>query len=156
MIDKQVPTSLAALAVVLTLIGGIFGKFGCGFLAERIGVIRSLVAVEILTAIGIVAVLLAPTLVAFCLLPVLGLFLQGSSSITYGTVGDLVDGNRQSRGFAMIYSVSSAAAIMGPIGFGFIGDQFGLASVMMIMAAVSLLPLPLCLLLRPALIKRYA
>ena len=156
MIEKQVPPSLAAFAVVLTLGGGIFGKFGCGYLAGRVGVIRSLVAVECLTAVGIVAILLSPALVAFFLLPVLGLVLQGSSSITYATVADLVRGERQSRGFAAIYSIASGAAIVAPIGFGIIGDRFGLAPAMLTMACVVLLPLPLCVLLRPALTRNYA
>ena len=156
MIEKQVPTSLAALAVVLTLAGGIFGKFGCGFLAERVGVIRSLVAVECLSAVGIVAVLFAPPLIAFFLLPLVGLVLQGSSSITYATVSDLVRGERQSRGFAAIYSIASGAAIVAPITFGIIGDRFGLVATMLTMACVVLLPLPLCALLRPALTRRYA
>jgi MFS family permease len=155
MIEKQVPTGLAAFAVVLTLTGGIFGKFGCGFLAERIGVIRSLVVVECLTAVGIVAVLVSPTLVAYFLLPVLGLVLQGSSSITYATVSDLVRGDRHSRGFATIYSVASSAAIAGPIVFGMIGDRFGLVPAMLAMACIVLLPLPLCVLLRPALAGKY-
>lgn len=151
MIEKQVPTGLAAFAVVLTLAGGAFGKFGCGFLAERLGVIRSLVLVECLTAAGIVTVLNAPTMLAYFLLPVLGVALQGASSITYGTVGDLVQGDRQSRGFAAIYSIANAGAIAAPIGFGLIGDYFGLVPAMLAMAGVILLPLPLCLLLRPAL-----
>jgi len=156
MIAKQVPTSLAALAVVLTLLGGVFGKFGCGFLAQRLGVIRSLILIEILTAIGIIIILMAPTGLAYVLLPVLGFALQGSSSITYGTVGDLVHGKRQSRGFAAIYTIASAASIAGPIGFGYIGDQFGLAPVMLAMAVIVLLPLPLSMLLRPALKEHYA
>ncbi len=149
MLEKQVPAALAAFAVVLTLAGGIFGKFGCGYLAERIGVRLSLIAAECLTAVGIVAVLLAPTLVAYFLLPALGLVLQGSSSITYATVADLVRSERRSRGFAMIYTIASAASIAGPIVFGIVGDRFGLAPAMLSMAAVVLLPLPLCTMLRP-------
>ncbi|HSS63101.1 MAG TPA: MFS transporter, partial [Gammaproteobacteria bacterium] len=156
MIEKQAPAGFAALAVVLTLGGGILGKFACGFLAERIGVIRSLVAVECLTAVGVVAVLLAPTPVAFLLLPLIGLVLQGSSSITYGSVGDLVQGERQSRGFAAIYSIASGSAILAPIGLGLIGDRYGLTPAMLTMACVVLLPLPLCVLLRPALAGEHA
>ena len=149
MTEKQVPVGLAAMAVVLTLAGGIGGKFGCGFLAERIGVRRALVVVQGLTAAGIMAVLAAPTLAAYALLPLLGVVLQGSSSITYGLVGDLVSSERQSRGFALIYSVSGAAAVVGPIVFGLVGDGFGLAPAMLTMACAVVLPLPLCLLLQP-------
>lgn len=148
MLDKQVPAGLAAFAVVLTLAGGIFGKFGCGYLAERIGVRSSLMTVEVLTAVGIIGVLVSPTLLAYCLLPVLGIVLQGSSSITYATVSDLVRAERRSRGFAAIYTVASAASIAGPVVFGVIGDELGLMPAMLSMAVVVLLPLPLSALLR--------
>jgi FSR family fosmidomycin resistance protein-like MFS transporter len=156
MLEKQVPAGFAAFAVVLTLAGGIFGKLGCGFLAERIGVTRSLVIVECLTAVGIVAILLSSTAIAYLLLPVLGMVLQGSSSITYGTVGDFVSADRRSRGFAVIYSVASGASIAGPIAFGVVGDHFGLAPAMLSMALVVLLPLPLSGLLRPTMAGKYA
>lgn len=156
MIEKQVPVALAGLAVVLTLAGGIFGKFGCGFLADRIGLRRSLVSVEILTAVGIVAVLYSPVAAAFVLLPVLGMVLQGSSSITYATVSDLFAVERRSRGFAAIYTVASAASIAGPILFGAVGDGLGLAPAMLAMALLVLAPVPLCLMLRPAASERRA
>ena len=151
MLHKQVPVGLAGFAVVLTLAGGIAGKFGCGLLAARLGPVRALVAVEIVSAAAILAVLAAPTMVAFLLLPLAGVVLQGSSSITYGTVGDLVDERRQSRGFALVYTLSSVAAIAGPIAFGLVSDGFGLEAAMLAMAIVVVLPVPLCLLLRGAL-----
>ena len=148
MVHKQVPVGLAGFAVVLTLAGGVAGKFGCGLLAARLGPVRALVAVEIVSAAAILAVLAAPAMVAFCLLPLAGVVLQGSSSITYGTVGDLVDERRQSRGFALIYTLSSAAAIAGPVAFGLVSDGFGLEAAMIAMAVVVILPAPLALLLR--------
>ena len=156
MIEKEVPTALGAFAVVLTLAGGAFGKFGCGFLAEKLGAVRSLVLVEIFTALGIVAVLLLPTLPAYFLLPVLGMVLQGSSSVTYGAVGDMIEPQRQARGFAVIYSIATAAMILGPMVFGFVGDTYGLTTAMLAMAATILLPLPLCLIMRRAIAAHYA
>lgn len=156
MLEKQVPASLAAFAVVLTLAGGIFGKFGCGFLSDRLGFRRSLAIVECLTAAGIIGILISPTLIAYVLLPVVGLVLQGSSSITYATVSELVRSERRSRGFAAIYTIASAASIVGPIAFGVIGDRFGLAPAMLTMAVVVLLPLPLSALLRPRMAGSYA
>ena len=148
MVDKQVPVWLAGFAVVLTLAGGIAGKFGCGLLAARLGPVRALVAVEFVSAAAILAVLVAPAMVAFALLPVAGVVLQGSSSITYGTVSDLVDEGRQSRGFALVYTLSSVAAIAGPVAFGLVSDGFGLGGAMLAMAVVVALPIPLSLLLR--------
>jgi MFS family permease len=106
--------------------------------------------------VGIVAILLSPTAIAYVLLPVLGLVLQGSSSITYGTVGDFISADRRSRGFAVIYSVAGAASIAGPIVFGIVGDRFGLAPAVLSMAVVVLLPLPLSGLLRPRMVGKYA
>lgn len=149
MLEKQVPAGLAASAVVLTLVGGIFGKFGCGFLAERLGVRASLVIIEIACAVAIVGVALAPSLLAFALLPLLGVVLQGSSSITYGTVADLVDSDRHSRAFALVYSTSSIAAVLAPVAFGAIADAHGLTASLLAMAFVVLLPVPLSAALRP-------
>ena len=143
MAEKQVPTSLAVFAVVLTLAGGIFGKFGCGFLANRLGVRAALITVQCLTAAGILTVLLAPTLIAYFLLPLLGVVLQGSSTITYGSVADMFYEARASRGFAVIYTIASGASVMGPVIFGVIGDRFGLAPALITMAFAVLASLPL-------------
>lgn len=148
MIEKEVPASLGAFAVVLTLTGGVFGKFVCGFLAARLGMIRSLVLIECLTAVGIVALLVLPTLAAYCVLPLVGVVLQGSSTITYGTVGDLVDDARRPRGFGLIYTTASITATLAPLGFGVIADRFGLTTMMLTMACATLLPLGFCPLMR--------
>ena len=84
MIEKQVSTGLVAFAVAATLSGGVCGKFAGGYLAARIGVIRSLVFFQLLTAAGIMLVFFVPGNTSFFLLPLVGVFLHGSSSITYG------------------------------------------------------------------------
>jgi MFS family permease len=151
MIDKGVAPGVAAFAVVATLLGGVCGKLACGHLAARIGVIRSMVIVESLTAVGIVAVFVAPAAVAFVLLPLLGMVLQGSSSITYGSVSSFVHEARRSRGFALIYTMSSGASVAGPLAFGLVGDVFNLGAAVWLMVLVTLTVLPLCVLLHSAL-----
>jgi len=153
MIEKGVDISLAAFAVVLTLAGGVVGKFCCGFLAKRMGIIRSLILVEVLTAIGIAAVVIAPPMMAFVLLPILGAFLQGSSSITYGTISDLFHPKRQARGFSLIYTTSNIASVTAAVSLGLISDAFGLNAMMLIMAGLTILTLPLCVLLRSGLAR---
>ncbi len=143
MIEKQVSTGLVAFAVAATLSGGICGKFAGGLLAARIGVIRSIVLFELLTAIGIMLVFYAPGNIPFFLLPLVGVFLQGSSSITYGTVSNLVHTNQQSRGFSIIYTIANSASFVGPAIFGLIIDSLGFKVMMTLMATLVLFTLPL-------------
>tara|TARA_B100001123_G_scaffold411223_1_gene507220 strand:- start:660 stop:1799 length:1140 start_codon:yes stop_codon:yes gene_type:complete len=151
MIEKQVSTGLVAFSVAATLSGGICGKYAGGILAARIGVIRSIVLFELLTAIGIMFVYYAPGNIAFFLLPLVGVFLQGSSSITYGTVSNLVHKNQQSRGFSIIYTIANSASFVGPAIFGLIIDSLGFKFMMTIMATLVLVTLPLCYVLNSAL-----
>ena len=151
MIEKQVSTGLVAFAVAATLCGGICGKFAGGFLAARIGVIRSMVLFELLTAIGIMLVFYLPGNSPFFVLPLVGVFLQGSSSITYGTVSNLVHTNQQSRGFSFIYTIANFASFVGPAIFGLIIDSLGFKFMMTIMATLVLVTLPLCYLLNSSL-----
>lgn len=146
---KDVPLSIATLAVTLTLVGGVLGKVACGFLAERMGTRLAFTLVQCLSAIGILAVFASGKFLAFVLLPILGAFLQGSTSITYGVVSDLVHRDRVSRGFAAIYTVSSLSALVGPISFGFLSDYYGIDIAMYTMATVSLLAIPPIFLLKP-------
>ena len=91
---------------------------------------------------------LAPPGAALVALPLLGIVLQGSSTITYGAVSDFVHRDRQSRGFALTYTMSSSASMIGPLAFGLASERLGLDGALWLMAAVVLLPLPLTLALR--------
>ena len=127
------------------------GKYAGGLLAARIGVIRSIVFFEVLTSIGIILVFYVPGNSSFFLLPLVGVFLQGSSSITYGTVSNLVHTKQQSRGFSIIYTIAGSASFVGPAIFGLIIDLHGFKVMMIIMATLVLVTLPLCYLLKLAL-----
>ena len=146
---KEVPLSIATLAVSLTLVGGMLGKVACGFLAESMGTRLAFTLVQCLSAIGILAVFASGKFLAFVLLPLLGVFLQGSTSITYGVVSDLVHSDRVSRGFAAIYTVSSLSALVGPICFGLLSDHYGINIAMYTMAFVSIMAIPPILMLKP-------
>jgi MFS-type transporter involved in bile tolerance (Atg22 family) len=115
------------------------------------GVVRSLILVEVCTAAGIMGVIMLPTAAVFFLLPLVGIVLQGSSTITYGSVRQFVDEARQSRGFALIYSMASGASVAGPVGFGIISDIYSVGAAVVLMAVVTLLPLGMCMRLQAGL-----
>lgn len=151
MIEKGVPTEWAASAVLITLFGGMAGKFACGVLAERVGITRTIAITEIGTGIGIILVLVIPELYAFFLLPILGIFLNGTSSAIYGSVGELIDDDKHSRAFGLMYTLGSACGLIAPLAYGVLADVIGIPVTMAILAGVVMLTLPLCLILGPAL-----
>ncbi|MGH6926224.1 MAG: MFS transporter [Propylenella sp.] len=124
---------------MLILAGGVFGKARCGYLAERLGVRQAFVLAQIVTALGLAAIVLMPGWWTFLLLPPLGVFAQGSTSITYGIVADLVHTSRMARGFALMYGSTSFASALGPYAFGLVGDRFGIGNAIIAMAVVALL-----------------
>lgn len=151
MIEKGVPTEWAASAVLITLFGGMAGKFACGVLAERVGIARTIAITEIGTGGGILLVLVMPELYAFFLLPILGIFLNGTSSAIYGSVGELIDDDKHSRAFGLMYTLGSACGLIAPLAYGVLADVLGIPVTMAVLAGVVLLTLPLCLILGPAL-----
>jgi hypothetical protein len=64
------------LAVPLILTGGMAGKLACGLIAERLGIVRTIVITEIATGLGILATLGLSGLGTLILLPLLGVALQ--------------------------------------------------------------------------------
>jgi len=77
----------SALATVF--LGRAAGKFVCGWLGARVGVLLTVLPTEGGTAACIVGVLVLPLVPLFVLLPLLGVMLNGISSVLYGTVPDL-------------------------------------------------------------------
>ena len=151
MIAKNLPAGWAMLSVPLISIGGMAGKLACGFLAERIGIIRTVVITEIATGAGVLLMLVLPDIAAYLLLPVIGVALNGTSSVLYATIGDLVDEDRLPRAFGLFYTIGSICGLVSPLAFGAIGDALGISASIALIGVLVFLTLPLCLMLKPAL-----
>lgn len=137
-------------ALMLVFGGGALGKLGCAFLGNRLGTIGTVFVTEGFTALGIVALLPLPLWSAFILLPFIGFALNGTSSVLYGSVPDLVPVKKRQRAFGIFYTGTIGAGALAPILYGFIGDQFGINQTLIVVAAAVLMTIPLALFLRPA------
>jgi MFS family permease len=144
--------SVAGVGTALALLfaGGATGKFVCGLVADRVGVIRTVVLTEVATAIGILVLVAAPLPLAFVSLVPLGVALNGTSSVLYGTVAELVMAERRSRAYGLYYTLSMSSSALAPAIYGLVGDAVGVSGTLMIISAAVLLTVPLCLLLRPS------
>src|SRR5437773_817331 len=143
-------SSVAGVGTALALLfaGGAVGKFACGLVAERLGVIRTVVLTEAATALGIMSILAAPLPVALAIMPVMGVALNGTSSVLYGTVADLVTAERRSRAYGLYYTVTIATSALSPSVYGLVSDVAGVSTTLVIVAVVVLATIPLCLALR--------
>ena len=88
LIAKGADVETVRLALALVFGGGAAGKFICGFLAERLGVVRTVILTELITYGGIVLLLPLPLEAALVLLPLVGLGLNGTSSVLYGSIAE--------------------------------------------------------------------
>ena len=141
------------LALALVFAGGAVGKFVCGALAERLGVIRTVVLTELVTGGGILALLPLPLAPALALLPVLGIGLNGTSSVLYGTVADLVTPERRSRAYGLFYTLGVGSGSVAPFFYGLVSDLWGVPATLTIIGLVVLTTIPLSQLLKAPLAR---
>ena len=143
LLQKGIPVDRVGFGLTLLFAGGAFGKFACGFLAEWFGIIPMVVGTEVLTAAGILALTLSSASLIWLLLPGVGFFLNGTSSVLYATVAEIIPPASRSRGYGLYYAITLGSGAVSPIVFGFITDSVGLSITVMVTAGMALLTLPL-------------
>ncbi|HEU5274459.1 MAG TPA: MFS transporter [Xanthobacteraceae bacterium] len=151
---KGASVSTIGLALTLVFAGGACGKLICGFLGARLGVFATVVVTEGLTALGILALLPLPLWACYALLPVIGVALNGTSSVLYGSVPLLVAPERRARAFSIFYTGTIGAGATAPMLYGLLGDRIGVNAALVTVAAVVLATVPLAFALRPALAEK--
>jgi len=124
--SKGAGLSEIGLALTMIFAGGAAGKLVCGFLGARLGVLPTVLLTEGATAAGILALLPLPIGVELALLPLIGVALNGTSSVLYGTVPDLVPADRRESAFGVFYTGTIGAGALSPVLYGLFSDAIGL------------------------------
>ena len=151
LLGKGAAVETLGFALGLVFAGGAAGKLVCGHVADRVGIVRTVVLTEIATAGLIAAVIIEPLANSLILLPLLGIALNGTSSVLYGTVGDFVSEDRHARAYGLFYTLGIGAGALAPVVFGVVSDGWGVATALSVLAACVLVILPLCGILRQSL-----
>jgi MFS transporter, FSR family, fosmidomycin resistance protein len=148
---KGAELPLIGTALALVFMGGAAGKFLCGWLGARVGVLWTVLATEGGTAAMIVAVLLLPLWPCLVVLPLLGVMLNGTSSVLYGTVPELARAGRTEQAFALFYTGTIGSSALSPVLYGVLGDAVGPNWATFATAMTALAICPLMLVLAPKL-----
>jgi FSR family fosmidomycin resistance protein-like MFS transporter len=151
--DKGASLQTVGLALTLVFAGGAVGKLACAFIGARIGAIGTVWLTEGCTSAGILALFPLPLDAALALLPVIGVALNGTSSVLYGSVPDLVEPHWRTRALSIFYTGTIGSGAIAPVLFGRVGDAFGVWTALALVAAIVLLTLPIAALLRGVLAR---
>ena len=143
LLQKGIPVTQVGFALTALFAGGATGKLVCGFLAERLGVISMVWGTEVLTCVSILSLVWSPTSVTWILLPFVGFMLNGTSSVLYATVAEIISATARSRGYGLYYAITLGAGAIAPLLYGLLTDSMGLTVTIITTALVVLMTLPL-------------
>jgi MFS transporter, FSR family, fosmidomycin resistance protein len=152
--EKGATAPMIGLALTLVFAGGAAGKLACGLLGAKLGVLRTVLMTEFGTAAGIVLLAHLPLQGALASLVLIGVALNGTSSVLYGTVPELVTPERREKAFSLFYTGTIGGGAIAPVMYGLIGDAIGPVHAIIAVAGVCLLTLPLAVALAPSLRDR--
>ncbi|WP_273823356.1 MFS transporter [Pseudomonas asplenii] len=141
--SKGAGTAGVGVALALLFVGGAFGKLLCGYLGARIGMVRTVWLTESATALLIILAVYLPLAGLMLMLPLLGLALNGTSSVLYGAVPDVSPAGRREQAFALFYTGTIGGGALAPMLSGRLGDLTGIPVAVITLAAILLLTLPL-------------
>ena len=149
LLSRGTPESALGWLVAVTFAGGAFGKFGCGWLVDRLEDRRVMAMTETAMAAGCLMLALTdPGLWLVPLLVVFGFALNGTSSVIYTRLADTLDPASFSRGYGVYYTLSFGSSALAPVVYGLLADWQGLTWVYVGIAVMNLCILPLLLLLK--------
>jgi MFS family permease len=154
--SKGAGTAGIGVALSLLFIGGACGKLFCGYLGARIGMMKTVWVTESATALLIVLAVWLPLAGVMAMLPLLGVVLNGTSSVLYGTVPELAGAGQRESAFALFYTGTIGAGALSPVLFGRLGDALGITTSFGALAALVLLTLPLAWLVQQSLDRQPA
>jgi MFS family permease len=143
LIGKGIPRESVGFALTLTFAGGAAGKFICGVMAERIGIVPMVIITETLTSAGILFLLGMGAMVIWAVLPLIGIVLNGTSSVLYATVADIIPASGRSRGYGLYYATTLGLGGAVPIAYGFLSDMSGIGTTVAAIGLVTLVTIPL-------------
>jgi MFS family permease len=135
------------IGLALLFAGGAMGKACCGWLGQHLGVVWSVILTEAATALFMVATLGSPLGLTLAILPALGIVLNGTSSVLYGTVPELARKGEVGQAFALFYTGVLGAGGLAPIAYGTLADHSSrtIGVIAAALTAVAIIPVVLAL-----------
>tara|TARA_B100000446_G_scaffold83328_1_gene78659 strand:- start:569 stop:892 length:324 start_codon:yes stop_codon:yes gene_type:complete len=101
-----------------------------------------------MTTALIISAIFVPSFVLWPLAIILGVGLNGTSSVLYATVAKFIPTNKRARYYGLFYTTNEIGTVGAPLGYGLIADMIGLNRSVIIMGVVTATILPASLALK--------
>ena len=135
------------------LIGGAIGKILCGWLNERYNFISIVLFTKGTTALIFFMFMFAEKLPLIPLMLVLGLGLNGTSSILYGQVGKTVPIDSRSSSYAYLYTLGEIGSATFPFLIGVLSDIYSITLTNSVFGVCALIVIGISFFIKDAQIK---
>jgi MFS family permease len=146
--DKGLDAAATSLIFGVLFAAGAAGKLVCGPLSDRYGSTATVIATELVTAAAVVGLLWSPSASLLLAIVPLGFVLNGTSSVLYASVAELVHAERRGRGYGLYYTATQLASALAPILYGLLADRVGLNTSLSVLAGATACIAPLAVVLR--------
>ena len=151
MAEKEMGAAQISAALAVLFAGGAAGKFICDWLGDRMSALSLIWATKGLTAALLVVSLYAPAALILPLAALIGIGLNGTSSVLYATVATFVPAGRRARFYGFFYTTNEIGSVAAPLAYGAAADALSLNAAMIAMGAATAAILPASLTLRRSL-----
>tara|TARA_Y100000996_G_scaffold409831_1_gene391153 strand:+ start:237 stop:1406 length:1170 start_codon:yes stop_codon:yes gene_type:complete len=138
-IAKGMTTLRTTLIFTILYSGGAIGKFSSGWLSDRYNAFTIIFATKIVVSILLPIILITNIPIGTVLVFILGIGLNGTSSVLYGIVAQITNPETRGKAYGIYYTSTEVGVAIAPILFGFIADSYSLNISMIGISIVSLL-----------------
>ena len=138
-ISKGMSTLRTTLIFTILYSGGAIGKFSSGWLSDRYNAFSIIFATKIVVSILLPIILITNIPIGTVLVFLLGIGLNGTSSVLYGIVAQITNSETRGKAYGIYYTSTEVGVAIAPILFGFIADTYSLNISMIGISIVSLL-----------------
>ena len=152
LVDKGFGAAAVSVMFGLIFAAGAAGKFVCGWLSDRHGILVVIVVTEVATAGSLLALALASRWAVIPLVLVFGFALNGTSSALSVAVAQFVPAAKRARGFGIYFTAALISSAAAPLAYGILADATSITTTFVAMTFLTLAVLPAIAPIRGALV----
>lgn len=153
LVDKGFDAARISALFGLIFAAGAAGKFACGWLSDRRGILTVIVVTEVATAGSLLALTWASRWLVVPLVLLFGFALNGTSSALNVAVARFVPAAKRARGFGIYFTAALISSAAAPLLYGVLADATTIRTTFVTMTALTLAVLPAIMPIREALVR---